>query len=66
MKEIILIIQLFFSNAPEEFRAHIPTTSIEECYQMAAKVMEVREWEGRKVIGIGAGCYSDVPLEHKS
>ncbi len=66
MKEILLIIQLFFANAPEQFRAELPTTSLEECFQLAATVMEIREWRGRPVISVGAGCYQHLEEERKS
>lgn len=63
MKEVLLIIQLFFSTEPNMFRAHVPTLSLEECVSMLPKVFEIREWDGRKVVGIGAGCYTDLPTE---
>lgn len=62
VRQILLIVQLFFNdgNPNNQARVHIPFQTLEECYEAAQRVQtNVREWEDRKVVAIGAGCYQE-------
>lgn len=58
VRQVVLIIQIFFANHPTEARIHINKATAEACYIDAKNVQaKMREWEGRKITALGAGCY---------
>lgn len=58
VRQTVLVLQLFFAQHPTEARVHISQPTADACYDAARNFQKkVREWEGRKVTAIGAGCY---------
>lgn len=56
MKVVILILQLFFATDPTEVRLEKPMNSIEECHKQVGILLNLTEFQGRKLAGVGAGC----------
>lgn len=57
IRQVLLIVQLFFSDQPNQVRQHIQFDTLDNCLAGAKRVQGIREYEGRKVSAIGAGCY---------
>lgn len=56
MEWFLLVIQLFFDGG-EQQRAEVHVSSLDECIDLSREVFTIREYQGKPVRAISAGCH---------
>ena len=60
IRQVVLVVQLFFNDGqmPGQVRQHINFENVDECYAGVKRVIaDVKDFHGRKIVSIAAGCY---------
>lgn len=59
---IILVLQLFFADHPR-MHVEVPVSSLEECWELAHDFVKIKEYQGKPINAVAAGCYVPHPQE---